>query len=43
VTGGRPCRAPGDRGQAGDLAAFPRGWAGTWEIHETLTKAYVTF
>ena len=28
---------------AGDLAVFPRGWSGTWEIHEPLTKAYVIF
>ncbi|MDX6717664.1 MAG: uncharacterized protein QOH30_4222 [Baekduia sp.] len=29
--------------KAGDVVVFPKGWAGTWEIHETLTKAYVTF
>lgn len=28
---------------AGDLAVFPRGWSGSWEIHGTLTKAYVIF
>jgi uncharacterized cupin superfamily protein len=28
---------------AGDLAVFPRGWSGTWEIHEPLTKAYVIY
>jgi uncharacterized protein len=27
----------------GDSAAFPRGWAGTWEISETLRKLYVVF
>ena len=28
---------------AGDLVVVPRGWAGTWEIHEPLTKAYAIF
>lgn len=28
---------------AGDLAVFPRGWSGTWDIHEPLTTAYVIF
>ena len=28
---------------AGDLAVFPKGWSGTWDIHEPLTKAYVIF
>jgi uncharacterized cupin superfamily protein len=27
----------------GDAAVFPRGWSGTWEIHETLRKVYVIF
>jgi len=27
----------------GDLAVFPRGWSGTWDIHETIRKAYVIF
>ena len=27
----------------GDSAVFPRGWAGTWDIHETLRKSYVIF
>ncbi|MDA8312899.1 MAG: cupin domain-containing protein [Actinomycetota bacterium] len=27
----------------GDTALFPRGWTGTWEIHETLRKLYVIF
>jgi uncharacterized cupin superfamily protein len=27
----------------GDSAVFPRGWAGTWQIHETITKFYVLF
>lgn len=25
----------------GDVASFPRGWKGTWEITETLEKFYV--
>ena len=24
----------------GDTAVFPRGWAGTWQIHETIRKLY---
>ncbi len=28
---------------AGDCVFFPRGWTGTWEIHEPLRKCYVTF
>ena len=27
----------------GDTAVFPRGWAGVWDIHETLRKVYVIF
>jgi uncharacterized cupin superfamily protein len=27
----------------GDVAVFPRGWAGTWQIHETIRKVYVIF
>lgn len=27
----------------GSTALFPRGWRGTWEIHETLRKAYAIF
>ena len=27
----------------GDTAVFPRGWAGTWQIHETIRKLYVIF
>jgi uncharacterized cupin superfamily protein len=26
---------------AGDLFVLPRGWTGTWEIHETVRKIYV--
>jgi uncharacterized cupin superfamily protein len=29
--------------KAGDMAVFPRGWTGTWQIHETIRKAYVIF
>ena len=28
---------------AGDVAVFPRGWGGTWQIHETIRKVYVLF
>ncbi len=28
---------------AGNTAVFPKGWAGTWEIHETIRKVYVIF
>jgi uncharacterized cupin superfamily protein len=28
---------------AGNMAVFPRGWAGTWQIHETIRKVYVIF
>ncbi|PRC49620.1 hypothetical protein C6A85_73780, partial [Mycobacterium sp. ITM-2017-0098] len=28
---------------AGDIAVFPLGWAGSWVIHETLRKVYITF
>ena len=27
----------------GDTAVFPRGWSGTWDIHETLRKVYAIF
>ena len=27
----------------GDTAVFPRGWAGTLQIHETIRKLYVLF
>ena len=27
----------------GDAAVFPRGWAGTWQIHQTIRKLYVLF
>jgi uncharacterized protein len=28
---------------AGGTAVFPLGWAGTWQIHETVRKIYVIF
>ena len=28
---------------AGDSAMFPRGWHGTWDLHETVRKVYVVF
>ena len=28
---------------AGDVAVFPKGWSGTWEIHEKLRKVYAIF
>ena len=27
----------------GDGAMFPRGWRGTWDLHETVRKVYVVF
>jgi uncharacterized cupin superfamily protein len=28
---------------AGDTAVFPKGWEGTWDIHDTVRKLYVIF
>lgn len=28
---------------AGDVAVFPRGWSGTWQIHEKIRKLYVLY
>jgi uncharacterized cupin superfamily protein len=28
---------------AGDVAVFPRGWSGSWDIHETVRKVYAIF
>jgi uncharacterized cupin superfamily protein len=28
---------------AGDLAVFPKGWSGTWDITETIRKVYAIF
>ena len=38
VDGGEPVKI-----NTGDSAFFPKGWAGTWDIHETLRKVYVIF
>jgi len=27
----------------GDVAVFPKGWTGTWEIHQTVRKVYSIF
>lgn len=27
----------------GDVAVFPLGWSGTWDIHETVRKVYAVF
>ena len=27
----------------GSVAVFPRGWSGTWQIHQTLRKVYAIF
>jgi uncharacterized protein len=27
----------------GDVAVFPVGWTGTWDIHETVRKVYAIF
>jgi len=29
--------------KVGDSAIFPKGWAGTWELHETVLKVYTVF
>jgi len=29
--------------KAGDVAVFPRGWSGSWTIHETVRKVYAIF
>jgi uncharacterized cupin superfamily protein len=28
---------------AGDMAVFPKGWTGTWELHEIVRKVYSIF
>ncbi len=30
-------------GEPMQTSVFPRGWAGTWQIHETIRKLYVLF
>jgi uncharacterized cupin superfamily protein len=37
-----------DRGEpaeigTGDMAVFPKGWTGTWDIHETVRNVYSIF
>ena len=27
----------------GDVAVFPRGWTGTWVVHQTVRKVYAIF
>jgi uncharacterized protein len=27
----------------GDMAVFPKGWTGTWDIHDTVRKVYSVF
>jgi len=36
--GGEPAEV-----KAGDIAVFPIGWKGTWDIHETVRKVYSIF
>ena len=36
--GGEPAEV-----KAGDIAVFPTGWKGTWDIHETVRKVYYIF
>ena len=46
VSGRMTCTPDGGEPQdigPGDSAVFPRGWAGTWQIHETIRKLYVLF
>ena len=38
IDGGTPVEL-----SAGDLAVFPKGWSGRWDIHETIRKAYAIF
>jgi uncharacterized cupin superfamily protein len=28
---------------AGDMAVFPKGWTGTWDLHDTVRKVYSIF
>jgi uncharacterized cupin superfamily protein len=34
--------APTEFGR-GDMVVFPKGWSGTWDIHETVRKVYAIF
>lgn len=38
-----PDGGPPSTVRTGDVAVFPRGWSGTWEIHETVRKVYSIF
>jgi uncharacterized cupin superfamily protein len=29
--------------KAGDSSVFPKGWSGTWDIHDTILKVYTGF
>ncbi|WP_157576150.1 cupin domain-containing protein [Mycobacterium sp. GA-2829] len=29
--------------KTGDVAVFPRGWSGTWDLHETIRKVFAVF
>jgi uncharacterized protein len=39
----QPDDGPAVEMSAGDVAVFPKGWSGTWQIHETLRKVYAIF
>ncbi len=46
VTGRMTCTPDGGEAvevAAGDAAVFPKGWSGTWDIHETVRKVYAIF
>ena len=47
IVAGRMTITPdgGERSEigVGDVAVFPAGWTGTWEIHETVRKVYSIF
>src|SRR5262249_31903183 len=47
IVSGRMTVTPEGGGAAelnvGDVAVFPRGWAGTWDIHETVRKVFAVF
>jgi uncharacterized cupin superfamily protein len=38
-----PDGGPATEITAGDVAVFPRGWSGTWDIHEAVRKVYAIF
>lgn len=46
IAGSMTVTAEGGTGtelKIGDVAVFPRGWVGTWDIHETVRKVFAVF